>query len=94
VPTQPHQQSLTGPVRVTRTNGSSIVLDGVTFEADSVIGRTHAWPYERVAIPTSDVRRVEARRVDPLRTSAAVVLSLGALVAVWAAFLVHSEAVY
>jgi hypothetical protein len=91
-PTRPHEQFRTGPVRVTRTDGSTIVLDRVTIGADSVIGRDHARPHARVAIPASDVRRVEARRVDPLRTSAVLILSLGAVVAVWAAFLVHTDA--
>jgi hypothetical protein len=93
VPTRAHEQFVTGPVRVTRTDGPPIVLERVTIGADSVIGREHARPHARVAIPASDVRRVEARRADPLRTSAVVILSLGAVVAVWAAFLVHTDAV-
>jgi hypothetical protein len=93
-PTQPHERFVTGPVRVTRTDGSSLVLDRVTIGADSVIGREHAGPHARVAIPASTVRRVETRRPDLLRTSGTVILSLGAVVAIWAAFLVHTEAVY
>lgn len=91
-PTRAHEQFLTGPVRVTRTDGSPIVLDRVTIGADSVIGREHASPHARVAIPASEVRGVEARRVDPLRTSAVVILSLGAAAAVVAAFMTHTDA--
>ena len=93
VPTLAHERFRTGPVRVTRTDGSVVVLDRVTLGVDSVIGRAHARPHARVAIPASDVRGVEGRRVDPLATSGLVVLSLGALVAVWAAFLVHTDAI-
>ena len=91
-PTQPHKQFVTGPVRVTRTDGSQVVLERVTIGADSVIGRAQARPHARVAIPASEVRGVEGRRLDPLRTSAAGALTLGAVVAVWSAFLVHTEA--
>ncbi len=92
-PIQPHRQFVRGPVRVTRTDGSRIVLDRVTFGADGVTGREHARPHARIAIPASEVRRVEARRADPLRTSAVVLLTLGAFVAITGAFLVHTDAI-
>ncbi|HET7460358.1 MAG TPA: hypothetical protein VFJ82_03885 [Longimicrobium sp.] len=91
-PAAPHEQFLAGPVRVTRADGSPLVLDRVTFGPDSVIGREHARPHGRVAIPAAEVRKVEGRRVDPLRTSGVAVVSLAALVAVCAAFLVHTDA--
>ncbi|HET7234385.1 MAG TPA: hypothetical protein VFJ16_30505 [Longimicrobium sp.] len=93
VTTQPQRQFLTGPVRVTLTTREAVVLDGVAISSDSVTGREHARPHARVAIPVSVVRRVEARGTDPLRTSGAVILALGAAVAVCAAFLMHTDAV-
>jgi hypothetical protein len=81
---------LSGPVRVTRTEGPPIVLVGVRIGRDSLFGDERARPYRRVAIPLSDVRKVEARRVDPLTTGAVVVLSLAAFIAATGAFLIHS----
>jgi hypothetical protein len=81
-----------GPVRVTRMEGSPVLLDNVTVGRDSVVGREHAAPHSRVAIPARDVRLVEARRVNPLRTGAVILVSLAAVVAVWGAFAIHTIA--
>lgn len=80
-----------GTMRVTRADGGSIVLDRVTIGVDSVVGIDHASPRARVAIPTSEVRRLESRKVEPVRTGALVVLAAAAAVGAIYAFGVHSE---
>lgn len=80
-----------GTMRVTRADGGSIVLDRVTIGVDSVVGIDHASPPARVAIPTSEVRRLESRKVEPVRTGALVVLAAAAAVGAIYAFGVHSE---
>ena len=82
---------LHGSVRVTRTEGPPMVLDGVRMSRDSLFGNEHAKPYGRVAIPISDVRKVEARRVDPFETAAGGVLSAATAVTLVALFLSSSE---
>jgi len=82
---------LHGPVRVTRTQGPPIVLVGVRISRDSLFGNEPAKPYDRVAIPVSEVRKVEARRVDPLATTAVVALSLATFIATTGSFVIHSE---
>jgi hypothetical protein len=82
---------LGGPVRVTRAGGPPVVLVGVRIGRDSLFGNERARPYRRVAIPVSDMRKVETQRVDPLETVAVVMLSAAAAVTVIAVFLSGSE---
>jgi len=82
---------LSGPVRVTRTGEPPVVLVGVRISRDSLIGNERARPYGRVAIPVSDVGKVETRRLDPLETAAVVALSAAAAITVVALFLSGAE---
>lgn len=76
---------LPNPARVTPMEGSEIVLRNATVSQDSLVGTGERG--QRVALPLSQVRRVEARRVDGGRTALlvggilAAVLGLVALAA-------------
>jgi hypothetical protein len=72
-----------GPVRVTRSDGSTVLLDNVTLGRDSVVGRRSAAARARVAIPLSEVRSVEAQRENVLGTLAVVVVGTVAGFALW-----------
>jgi hypothetical protein len=73
---------LAGPVYVTRTDGSTVLLDDVTLSADSVVGREHAGTHARVAIAMGEVQRVEQRRANPLATVAVVLVAAAGAFAV------------
>jgi hypothetical protein len=70
--------ALTGdhPVRVTRTDRSTFVLDRARVVGDSIVGETGR-PAARVAVPISDVASVEERRVSAGRTLGAVAGGVG-----------------
>jgi hypothetical protein len=73
-----------GTMRVTRADGGAVVLDRVTIGVDSVVGIDHASPHARVAIPTSEVRRLESRKLEPVRTGVlAVLAAVGAVGAIY-----------
>lgn len=57
---------LANPARVTRTDGSVVVMRDAAVSRDSVAGTGEAG---RVAIPLSEVRSIEARRMDGGRTA-------------------------
>jgi hypothetical protein len=82
---------LGGPVRVTRAGGPPVVLVGVRIGRDSLFGNERARPNGRVAIPLSDVRKVEKQRVDLLESAAVAVLAAAAAVTVVALFLSGAE---
>lgn len=86
MPEPGRHEFLAGTARVTLADGSVRLLDHATVRADSVIGRAHEPPRERVALATPQVRRVEARRGSTPRTVAlaAVVAAALAAAAVWA----------
>jgi hypothetical protein len=86
-----HGRSHAGPVRVTRADGAVVVLDHASVGADSVIGSEHAAPHARVAIPASDVRKLESRRPQPVRTAALAAVGAVAAVAAMFALTYHSE---
>ena len=86
LPSPQGERFLAGPVRVTREAGTAILLDSVTVGADSVVGREHAAPHARVAIPAGEVRTVEARRTDPVGTVMVIVVPVLAAVVLWASF--------
>jgi uncharacterized membrane protein (UPF0136 family) len=88
---QAQDETYAGTVRVTRADGRAIVLDRVTVGADSVVGLDRASPHGRVAIPAAEVRRLESRKPQPVRTAAlAAVGAIAAFVAVFA-ITYHSE---
>lgn len=78
-------RTIDGDVRLQMIGGSRIVMHGVTFRGDSVIGRL---PHDttRRALPLADVVRVEEQTTDSGRTTllvlsltgAALVIALGA----------------
>jgi hypothetical protein len=80
LPAPGQQASFRGSVRVTRADGQVLLLDNAAVRADSVTGISHRQPALRVAIPTSDVHRVEARRTNTPVTAGVVVLLAGAVV--------------
>lgn len=87
---QARYETYAGTVRVTRMDGQSIVLDRVTVGVDSVIGLDHD-SRSRVAIPASEVRRMESRKPAPARTAGLAVLAAAAAVGAVFAFGFHSE---
>jgi len=82
VPAPGRDAFFAGPVRVTRVDGSILLLDNVTLSRDSVVGRQYAEPRARVALATGEVRSVHARRENALATVALV--ALGAVAALGA----------
>jgi hypothetical protein len=60
------------PVRVTRSDRSTFVLDHARLVGDSIVGVTGR-PASRVAVAISDVVSVEERKVSAGRTAGAVV---------------------
>jgi hypothetical protein len=80
VPRPGQDRFLAGPVYVTRTDGTTVLLDNVTLSADSVVGREHAGTQARVAIAAGEVQKVEWRRTNPFATAVVVLLvAAGAL---------------
>jgi len=74
VPRPGQDRFIPGPVYVIRVDGSTVQLDSVTLSADSVVGRERAGAHARVAIATSEVRKVEWARANPLATAAVVLV--------------------
>lgn len=68
-------------VRVVRSNGSRTELASPSVADDSLVGRGRR-PEARVAIPMTEVRRVETRQLSTVRT---VLLIAGVAVAVYLA---------
>ena len=91
VPSPEPDRYLGKPVRVTRADGVRMTLVGVRIDRDSLFGNQEAKPHGRVAIPLSQVRKVEARHVDPFETVALTALSTAAAFAFVATVLVRSE---
>ncbi len=75
---------------MTRADGSVVVLMHPVVANDSVTGPTQGVPPQRVAIPISDVRSVERRRLSASR-SVEVVKVYGLMIASIAAVF---EAIY
>lgn len=67
-----------GPVRLTRTDGSTVVLADAMVRDDSIIGAPNHNPDAGVSLALSEVRRVEVRRVDVASTTWAVLLGAAA----------------
>jgi hypothetical protein len=61
-----------GPVRVTRTDGSSVVLADAIVRDDSIMGAPNHNPDTGVSLPLSNVRKVEVRHIDVASTTWAV----------------------
>jgi hypothetical protein len=78
--TGPQAVSLSGAsaVRITRSDMSVVVLQHPQVQGDSVIGQAGN-PPQRVAVATSQIQRLEVRKVSATRTTG---LSLGVLAAV------------
>jgi len=63
--------------RVTRTDGSQIVLEHIVLRADTLAGTVHGQDQQQdVRIPLTDVRQVATRRFSAGRTVGLVVVSL------------------
>lgn len=65
--------SFAHPIRVTRADRSVVVLDHARVSGDSLVGEQGG---ARVALPISDVQRLDERRISGPRTTALVVGSL------------------
>jgi hypothetical protein len=76
-----------GPVRLTLRGGPAVVLLTPHVERDSVVG-TDARDRVRRAVAVADVAAVEAYRVGPVQTAAAVVAGAVAVAVVVYAFVV------
>ncbi|HET7464161.1 MAG TPA: hypothetical protein VFJ82_23085 [Longimicrobium sp.] len=77
------RRTLDGPVRITRHDGSSVLLDGADERGDSIIGHLKAND-RRVAIPVDEVARVQQHRANVLGTLALVTLAAAAAFAAYA----------
>lgn len=85
LPEPSSSQSLPSPVRVTRADASTLVVFDATMAADSLVGFTGDDPASRlrVAVATSEVRKLEAKKTSAAATVgivAAIALALGAVV--------------
>jgi len=67
------QRSIDGPLRITRGDGYSILLDGADVRGDSIIGLSRI-EKRRVSIPLAEVRRLEQRHDDILGSVALAAL--------------------
>ncbi|HET7233869.1 MAG TPA: hypothetical protein VFJ16_27910 [Longimicrobium sp.] len=79
------QRTLGGPVRVTRGDGRSLVLDSAAVRGDSIVGVGRD-DLRHVSIPLAQVTRVERKRVDPARTAATVGVVALAVAAAFGAY--------
>lgn len=66
------RRTIDGPVRVTRRDGYSIVLDAADVRGDSIVGISQLQK-RRVSIALDDATRVEQRRDNVIGTVALVV---------------------
>jgi hypothetical protein len=64
----PTQEFLNGRVRITRTDGSTILIRGPRLVGDSVVG-TWATTAARMAIARSDVKGMDVERISRGRTA-------------------------
>jgi len=71
------RRTLDGPVRITRRDGSFVVLDLADERGDSVTGVSKT-AKRRVSIPADEVARVEQRRPNELATVALILLAAAA----------------
>lgn len=77
----PSGAQLPNPARITRTDESMLVLRNAAVSHDSIVGQVgRSGATERVAVPLSQVRRIDARRMDGARTA---LLGAGVLVGVF-----------
>src|SRR4051794_29802343 len=56
-----------GSVRLTRPDGSTMVLEDAAVEGDSIVG-TRPQTTWRAAVAVADVKKTEVQRVDPAST--------------------------
>ena len=74
--TNPPSGALPNPARITRTDASVVVLRDAEVSRDSIVGQVDGGA-GRVAIPLSQVQRIDARGMDGGRTA---LLGVGILV--------------
>ena len=68
-------------VRILRQRGAELELHGPTMSGDSIVGEVRRFGSGRVAVPLSDVRRLDVRDGNALKTGIlAVPLSFIALI--------------
>ncbi|MEO6865182.1 MAG: hypothetical protein ABI229_07005 [Gemmatimonadaceae bacterium] len=71
-----------GPVRVVKTDGSSVVLVVPVVADDSLIGATQTEPPQHVAIAVADIQRIEkpkpsfAKTMEGIQTTTRVVMGI------------------
>ncbi len=82
--TGPPPQDHPSGVRVTRQDSSTLVLHSARVAQDTLVGSTRPEPSApaNVQIPIREVRKIEQRRVDPVRTGA-LIAALPAVTVVW-----------
>jgi len=86
VPRPGQDRALAGPVRVTRVDGSSVRLNGVTITADSVVGHEQAGTQARVAMARAEVLGIEVRHSDPVGSVMLVFVPVLTAVVLWASY--------
>ena len=73
-PSQPAELNHGGWIRITQTAGGTIELRGARLSDDTLFARTDGGP---IAIPMSEIRRIELRQVNGTRTTWLVVGTVG-----------------
>ena len=87
VPEPSSRERLPNPVRVTRSDASTVLLFDAAMAADSVVGYTGGGSAsgQRVAVARSDVRMLEARKTNAAGTAGLVAAAaLAAAVVIFA----------
>jgi hypothetical protein len=83
IPAPGQHEYIVGTVRVTRADGSVLVLDNVSVRADSVTGTVHRLAGQRFAIPTGQVRSLAIQRENSVGTVAVMLAAAAAVLGLW-----------
>ncbi|HEU4560067.1 MAG TPA: hypothetical protein VFS20_19610 [Longimicrobium sp.] len=74
-PAPARRHEFSGPVRITRSDGFSVVLNPAYVTGDTLYGYTGG---NRIAVPLQDVRTTHRRELDPLRSIGAAAVGAAA----------------
>ena len=67
-----------GDVRILRQRGVEIELHEPFMSGDSIVGEARRFGFGRVAIPLSDIRRLDVREGDGMKTAGTAILAVPA----------------
>jgi hypothetical protein len=77
-PSPPATNVVPGPLRITRRDGFSIVMEHVSVRNDSVVGHEQGHDDRLVAVALADVRKTERQDVDLLGSLGGAALGVAA----------------